>query len=59
MLEQKNCCLSYVDTVVTVKLTKPWKPEVIIIVWNVIGVQGKTIRYVNTKLISPMITSFG
>lgn len=42
MLEQKNCCLSYVDTVVTVKLTKPWKPEVIIIVWNVIEVQGKT-----------------
>lgn len=42
MLEQKNCCLSYVDTVVIVKLTKPWKPEVVIIVWNVIGVQGKT-----------------
>ena len=29
-------------TVVTVKLPKPWKPKVIIIVWNVIGVQGKT-----------------
>ena len=41
-LEQKNCCFSYVDTVVTLKLTKPWKPEVIIIVWIVIGVQGKT-----------------
>jgi len=36
----RRIVVSYVDTVVTVKLTKPWKPEIIIIVWNVIGVQG-------------------
>ena len=44
-------------SVVTAKLTKPWKPEIIIIVWN--EWNEKAIRYVKyyTKLQSSMITS--
>ena len=44
-------------SVVTGKLTKPWKPEIIIIVWN--EWNEKAIRYVKyyTKLQSSMITS--